>query len=107
MIELKSISGSCFGGEVRDVSFRLPNGKTYGVFSSCYSDAVCLLAFMSGTRTPSGGSVLAGGFDLHREAKAARRAYEEAYGPLTLSSAGGDHCFGWNKSPLPWEWEAN
>ena len=41
------------------------------------------------------------------EAKAARRASEEAYGPLTLSSAGGDHCFDWNKSPLPWEWEAN
>lgn len=41
------------------------------------------------------------------EAKAARCAYEEAYGPLTLSSAGGEHCFDWNKSPLPWEWEAN
>ena len=41
------------------------------------------------------------------EAKAARCVYEEAYGPLTLTSAGGEGCFDWNKSPLPWEWEAN
>ena len=74
MIELKSISGSCFSGEVKDVSFRLPNGKTYGVFSTHYADAVCLLALLSGARTPTGGSVLAGGFDLHREAKEARRS---------------------------------
>ena len=73
MIELKSVFGSCLGGEVRDVSFRLPNGKTYGVFSSCYEDAVCLLALMGGARTPSNGSALVGGFDLHREAKQARR----------------------------------
>ena len=73
MIELKSISGSCFGGTVNDVNFRLPNGKTYGVFSSRYDDAVCLLALMSGARTPTDGTVLAGGFDLHRETKQARR----------------------------------
>ena len=73
MIELKSISGSCFGGEIRDVSFRLANGKTYGVFAPCYADAVCLLALMSGARTPTDGSVLVGGLDLHREAKQARR----------------------------------
>lgn len=72
MIELKSISGSCLGGVVKDVSFRLPNGKTYGVFSSRYADAMCLLALMSGARTPLCGTVLAGGFDLHREAKQAR-----------------------------------
>ena len=41
------------------------------------------------------------------DAKAARLAYEEAYGPLTVLSAGGDGCYDWNKSPLPWEWEAN
>ena len=74
MIELKSISGSFLAGSVRDVSFRLPNGKTYGVFSPSYEDAVCLLALMSGARTPIGGSVLAGGFDLHREAKQARKS---------------------------------
>ena len=73
MIELKSVSGSCYKGNVSDVSFRLPNGKTYGVFSSCYADAVALLALMGGARTPLGGSILAGGFDLHREAKQARR----------------------------------
>ncbi len=73
MIELKSVSGALGAGEVRDISFRLPNGKTYGVFSPRYADAVALLALMSGARTPSGGSVLAGGFDLHREAKQARR----------------------------------
>lgn len=73
MIELKSICGSCAAGEVRDVSFRLPNGKTYGVFSPRYEDAACLLALMAGARTPSGGSVLVGGFDLHREAKQARK----------------------------------
>lgn len=44
---------------------------------------------------------------IQKEAKAARCAYEEAYGPLTLTSAGGENCFDWNKSPLPWEWEAN
>lgn len=73
MIELKSVSGSCGEGAVKDVSFRLPNGKTYGVFSPCYADSVALLALMSGARTPTGGTVLAGGFDLHREAKQARR----------------------------------
>ena len=72
MIELKSVSGSLGTGKVRDVSFRLPNGKTYGVFSSCYADSVALLALMSGARTPTLGSVLAGGFNMHREAKKAR-----------------------------------
>ena len=74
MIELKSISGVCFDGEVKDVSFRLPNGKTYGVYSPRYADAACLLALMSGARTPADGSVLAGGFDLHREAKEVHRS---------------------------------
>ena len=73
LIELKSVSGSLGTGTVKDVSFRLPNGKTYGVFSPCYADAVCLLALMSGARTPTSGTILAGGFDLHREAKQARR----------------------------------
>ena len=73
MIELKSVSGSLGAGKVKNVSFRLPNGKTYGVFSSCYADAVALCALMSGARTPTGGNVLAGGFDMHREAKQARR----------------------------------
>ena len=83
LIELKSISGSCFGGTVRNVSFRLPNGKTYGVFSSRYADAVALCALMSGARTPTGGNVLVGGFDLHREAKQARRGI--GYLPADLS----------------------
>ena len=82
MIELKSVSGTCGAGIIKDVSFRLPNGKTYGVFSHCYADAVALLALMSGARTPSGGAVLAGGFDLHREAKQARRGI--AFLPLDL-----------------------
>ena len=73
MIELKSVSGTCGAGAVRDVSLRLPNGKTYGVFSPSYADAVALLALMGGARTPSSGKILAGGFDLHREAKQARR----------------------------------
>ena len=73
MIELKSVSGSFGAGKVSNVSFRLPNGKTYGVFSPSYADAVALLALMGGARTPLGGSILAGGFDLHREAKQARR----------------------------------
>ena len=72
LIELKSVSGTCGAGEVRDVSFRLPNGKTYGVFSPFYADAVALLALMGGARTPTGGAIFAGGFDLHREAKQAR-----------------------------------
>lgn len=73
MIELKSLSGSYGAGIIDDVSVRLPNGKTYGVFSPCYADSVTLLALISGARTPSGGTVLVGGFDLHREAKQARR----------------------------------
>ena len=73
MIELKSVSGTCGAGSVRDVSLRLPNGKTYGVFSPSYADAVALLALMGGARTPSSGKILAGGFDLHRETKQARR----------------------------------
>ncbi len=73
LIELKSVSGSLGEGTVKDVSFRLPNGKTYGVFSPRYADAIALCALMSGARTPMGGTILAGGFDLHREAKQARR----------------------------------
>ena len=73
MIELKSVSGTCGAGAVRDVSLRLPNGKTYGVFSPSYADSAALLALMGGARTPSSGKILAGGFDLHREAKQARR----------------------------------
>lgn len=41
------------------------------------------------------------------DAKSARCAHEEKFGPLTLSSAGGDTCWTWVASPLPWEWEAN
>ena len=72
MIELKSVSGVYAKGSVNDISFRLPNGKTYGIFSLHYADAVCLCALMSGARTPTQGKILAGGFDLHREAKKAR-----------------------------------
>ena len=73
LIELKSVSGTCANGSVQDVSFRLPNGKTYGVFSPSYADATALLALMGGARTPFCGNILAGGFDMHREAKKARR----------------------------------
>jgi len=73
LIELKSVSGAFGKGTVKDVSFRLPNGKTYGIFSPCYANVVCLLSLMSGARTPTSGTVLVGGFDLHREAKQARR----------------------------------
>lgn len=73
MLELKSVSGSLGTGKVKNVSLRLPNGKTYGVFSPSYADAVALCALMSGARTPTGGTVLAGGFDMHREPKQARR----------------------------------
>lgn len=73
MLELKSVWGTCGTGAVKDVSFRLPNGKTYGVFSSRYADAVALCSLMSGARTPTEGVILAGGFDLHREAHQARR----------------------------------
>ena len=72
LIELKSVSGLCGKGTVKNVSFRLPNGKMYGVFSPRYADAVALCALMSGACTPSKGVVLVGGFDLHREAKQAR-----------------------------------
>lgn len=74
MIELKSVSGALGKGAIADVSFRLPNGKTYGVFSPAYADAVCLLALMAGARTLTSGTVLAGGLDLHREARQARRS---------------------------------
>lgn len=73
MLELKSVWGICGAGAVKDVSLRLPNGKTYGVFSSRYADAVALCSLMSGARTPTDGVILAGGFDLHREARQARR----------------------------------
>ena len=72
MIELKSVSGVYAKGSVNDVSFRLPNGKTYGIWAPHYADAVCLCALMSGARTPTQGKIFAGGFDLHREAKKAR-----------------------------------
>lgn len=74
MIELKSISGSYGSTKIKNVSFRLPNGKIYGVFSPRYADAVALLSLMSGARSLTAGSVLVGGFDLHREANQARKA---------------------------------
>jgi ABC-2 type transport system ATP-binding protein len=73
LIELKSVSGSCGTAEIKSVSFRLPNGKIYGVFSPRYADSVALLSLMSGARTLTAGSVLVGGFDLHREANQARK----------------------------------
>ena len=73
MIELKSVFGTCGAGNIKNVSFRLPNGKTYGIFSSRYADAVTLCALMAGAHTPTEGTIFAGGFDLHREAKQARR----------------------------------
>ena len=82
LIELKSVSGILGEGAVKDVSFRLPNGKTYGVFSTRYADSVCLLSLMSGARTPTSGAVLAGGFDLQRESRQARR--DIGYLPLGL-----------------------
>ena len=45
--------------------------------------------------------------EAKQAADAARCAYQKNWGPLTLSAAGGEDCFDWNKSPLPWEWEAN
>lgn len=45
--------------------------------------------------------------EAKREAHTARCAYEEKFGPLTLSSAGGDNCWNWTAAPLPWELEAN
>ena len=36
LIELKSVLGSFGTGKVSDVRLRLPNGKTYGVFSHAY-----------------------------------------------------------------------
>ena len=45
--------------------------------------------------------------DAKKSARAARCAYEEQFGPLTLISAGGENCWNWNMAPMPWEWEAN
>lgn len=45
--------------------------------------------------------------EAKKAAHAARCAYENQYGPLTLSSAGGDHCWNWSAAPMPWELEAN
>ncbi|MBO7274106.1 MAG: ATP-binding cassette domain-containing protein [Clostridia bacterium] len=73
MIELKSVCGSCGSGKIQNISFRLPNGKTYGILSSRYEDAVCLCALMAGARKNTEGSVLVGGFDLHKEAKKVRK----------------------------------
>ncbi len=45
--------------------------------------------------------------EAKKAACAARCAYEEQFGPLMLSSAGGENCWNWTAAPLPWEWEAN
>ena len=73
MVELKSVSGSG-SAAVQDVSLRLPNGKTYGIFAPDLNNAAALLAIMSGARALSSGSVYINGFDLHREASHARKS---------------------------------
>jgi len=37
-------------------------------------------------------------------AEAAGEAYEEKYGPLTLSAAGDDRQWNWTQAPWPWEY---
>ena len=45
--------------------------------------------------------------EAKKSACSARSAYEEKYGPLMLTSAGGENCWNWNMAPMPWELEAN
>lgn len=74
LVELKSVSGSCLAGAVQNISLRLPNGKTYGIFAPNPNNAAALLALLSGARTLASGSVYINGFDLHREASHARKS---------------------------------
>lgn len=45
--------------------------------------------------------------EAKKAAHAARCAYEDRFGPLMMSAAGGENCWNWTAAPLPWEWEAN
>ena len=45
-------------------------------------------------------------FDKHnKEYKQAVKEYEEAFGPITASSAGSDRKWKWVTEPFPWEGE--
>ncbi|MBQ7036879.1 MAG: spore coat protein CotJB [Clostridia bacterium] len=41
--------------------------------------------------------------DLVRRAQDAKRAYEQAYGPVTADAARGTREWTWIKSPWPWD----
>ncbi len=74
MVEVKRVSGAKAAQDaVEGVSFKLPNGKIYGIYDSTHGCASLLTALMAGAVTPSEGEVLINGFSMQKEAKKAKK----------------------------------
>ena len=74
MVEVKYVSA--LGAEnaaIERVSFKLPNGKIYGIYDPSHNCASLLAALMAGAVTPCEGEVLINGFAMQKEAKKAKK----------------------------------
>ncbi len=68
MIEVKNLTkryGSL--SAINDISFKLANGKIYGILGSYHSGKTTLLNIMTGCSSPTEGSVNINGFDISKD----------------------------------------
>ena len=68
MIEVKNLTKR-YGNHVaiNDISFKLANGKIYGILGSYHSGKTTLLNMMTGCSSPSEGNVNINGFDISKD----------------------------------------
>lgn len=73
MIEVKNLS-KAYQGEcaLRDVSFKLQNGRIYGILGVEGAGKSTLLRLMAGVLCPDGGAVKINGFDMAKEPASAK-----------------------------------
>lgn len=84
MIEISNLSYSYKGRQVLDrVSFKINNGRRYGIYGGTGSGKSTLLALLSGGLTPQSGNIRINGFDMRREPVSARRCV--GYLPQAIS----------------------
>ncbi len=73
MIEAKHLTYSVFGHTaLQDISFKIPNGKVYGILAPAGAGKSTLLGLLSGALTPDRGQVKINGFDMASEPHRAR-----------------------------------
>lgn len=73
MIEVKELCGKrAAEAKVKQVSFKLQNGKTYGILGKSGAGTSTLLSLLAGSLVPTSGTVLINGFDMQTEAAKAK-----------------------------------